>query len=203
MLAAVREQLGDEVELAPDRGLVLGLDPRADGEFAPRPAHGERPSEAERTILPTRHALVVEAQHELALGEHVDVHQPSARRPESLVETPAQPLDLGALRRLSGEEPVLRGRALVDPHEDLLRLAEHALRGHQNRDRGSAARAPGRDSVDGLDVALLAVWDSRPLEGPTRLLAVVADRNRDEPQHPGEDRSGLPPGPPTCVNVRS
>ena len=38
VLAAVREQLGDEVELAPDRRLVLDLDPRADAERALAPS---------------------------------------------------------------------------------------------------------------------------------------------------------------------
>ena len=40
-----------------------------------------------------------------------------------------------------------------------------------------------RELVDTLDVALLAVGDVNPLERPPRLLAVVADRDRDEPQH--------------------
>ena len=90
VLAAVRQQLGDEVELAPDGSLVLDLDPRANAELAFRPAHDHRPPEAERAILPGRHALVVEAQHQLALREHVRVHEPPARRPEPLVEAPAK-----------------------------------------------------------------------------------------------------------------
>ena len=52
VLAAVRQQLGDEVELAPDRGLVLDLDPRADAELALRPAHDHGPPEAEQRDPP-------------------------------------------------------------------------------------------------------------------------------------------------------
>ena len=110
-------------------------------------------------------------------------------RPEALIETSAQPFDVGTFVRVVGEQPVLRGCALVDPGEDFRRIAEHAVGGHEDRDRGSAAGTAGCDSVDALDVALLAVWDSGPLESPAHLLAVVADRDRDEPQHPREHRS--------------
>ena len=37
--------------------------------------------------------------------------------------------------------------------------------------------------MDALHVALLAVLDARPLQRPPRLLAVVADRDRDQAQH--------------------
>ena len=103
MRTAIGEQLRHEVELAPDRRLVFGLDPRTDAELAPREAQDKRPSVADRAVLPVRHALVVEAQHEFALGEHVDVHEPPPLRPELLVEAPAEAFDLVARVRLGGK----------------------------------------------------------------------------------------------------
>ena len=181
--ATVGEQLRDEVELAPDRRPRPRPRPPGGCRARAQEAHGERPAEPQRAILPSRHALVVEAQHEVGLGEHLDVHEPPAPRPEPLVEAPAEPLDLGTLGRLGGEEPSLRRRTPVDPAQDLLRLAERALRRDQHRSRSPAARPARRDPVDALDVALLAVRDPGPLERPARLLAVMADRDRDEPQH--------------------
>ena len=51
---------------------------------------------------------------------------------------------------------------------------------------GTVAPPPGAargEAVHALDVTLLAIADARALERPARLLAVVADRDRDEPQH--------------------
>ena len=85
------------------------------------------------------------------------------------------------------------GDALVHPGEDGLRFAEHALGRDQHRNGRAPARAARREAMDALHVALLAVRDSRPLQRPPRLLAVVADRDRDEPQHgPASYRFGLP-----------
>ena len=78
-------------------------------------AHRERPPVAERAVLPARHALVVEAQHQLALGKRVDVHEPPPLRPQLLVQPPAEALDLVASVRLCGKEPMLRRRARIDP----------------------------------------------------------------------------------------
>ena len=61
-----------------------------------------------------------------------------------------------------------------------------------------AAGALGGDPVDALHVALLAVGNPGALERPARLLAVVADRDRDEPQHHARayGASGAPELPP-------
>ena len=142
---------------------------------------------ANRAVLPPRHALVVEAQHAFALGEHMDVHQPPPLRPELLVQALAEPLDLVTGIRLRGKQPLLGWRAGIDPGQDVCGVGEHSLGRHQHGNRAPAAGAPRGDPVDALDVALLAIGHSSPLEGPARLLAVVADRDRDEPQH----RSGV------------
>ena len=180
---AVREQSCHVVELAPDRGLVLSLAPRMDVQLAPQEANDQRPPVADRAVLPGGHAVVVEAQDELALGEHVDVQQPSPRRPQLLIEAPAQALNLAARRGLLGKQPVLRWSAPVDPREDLARLADRTIWRHEHGNGHTAARALGGELVDALDVALLAVGHCDPLQSPPRLFAVVADGDRDEPQH--------------------
>jgi len=73
----------------------------------------------------------------------------------------------------SAGQPVLGWRALVDPGEDLLRLAEHAVGRHQHGNRDPAARPPRGELMDALDMALLAIGDSGTLERPACLLAVV------------------------------
>ena len=57
---------------------------------------------------------------------------------------------------------------------------QHAVVGDEQRRRAAAAGAPDVRPVDHLQVGLLAVRDLRSLERPARLLAVVADRDRDQ-----------------------
>jgi hypothetical protein len=53
--------------------------------------------------------------------------------------------------------------------------------GDEHRQRAVAAGAPRGELVHALDVALLAIVEGGALERPARLLAVVADRDGDEP----------------------
>ena len=59
--------------------------------------------------------------------------------------------------RLRGKQAILGRRARVHPHEDLGGLADRALRRHQHRHRLPAPGAAGRQTVDPLHVALLAI----------------------------------------------
>jgi hypothetical protein len=74
----------------------------------------------------------------------------------------------------------------VDPVEDVGRLGDHlAAVGDQHGDGLAAPGAPRLDAVDDLHVALLAVGQLRAVERPAGLLAVMADRDRDQTQHNG------------------
>ena len=165
--AVTGEPFCHEVELVPHRLLVFGLDPRADAELARDEAGHEGPAVAHRRGLPGRDTVVVEAQRQPALSQHVDVHQPPPARAEALVEAPAQALDLAARALLHGEQPLLRGGASVDPGEDLSRLPEHLVRRNQHGHRARAAGAPRDEPVDALDVAFLAVGDPGAVEAPS------------------------------------
>ena len=68
----------------------------------------------------------------------------------------------------------------VGEAHDLRRLAQRALGRHQDRRRPAVAGAPGVHPVDDLQVPLLVVGQMRQLQRPARLLAEVADRDRDE-----------------------
>ena len=107
--------------------------------------------------------------------------QKTGRRPGVGLASATPAVTVGLKGR---KEAVLERRALVDPVEDLLRVPQSALRRDEDRNRASTACESRRDPVEALDVRLLAVGESRPLERPPGLLAVVADRDRDEPQHP-------------------
>jgi hypothetical protein len=78
---------------------------------------------------------------------------------------------------------MLWARALIDPGKDLRRVPDRSTGCHEHRDRDPTAHAPGNNLMDALDVALLAIGHLYPLKRPPRLLAVVTDRDRDEPQH--------------------
>ena len=129
------------------------------------------------------HALVVVRQREIRLGQHVDVHQPPALRPELLVKAPAERLDLQPCAALGRKQPSVRGRTSIDPSEYLRRLPDRAFGRDQHGNGEPAPGAPRGEAVDALHVALLSIGHARPLEGPARLLAVVADRDRHQPQH--------------------
>ncbi len=75
-------------------------------------------------------------------------------------------------------------RALIDPRKDLRRVSDRSTGCHEHRDCDSTARAPSNNLMDALDVALLAIAHPHPLKRPPRLLAVVTDWDRDEPQQP-------------------
>src|SRR5262249_35242397 len=131
----------------------------------------------------------------------VDVDQAPPAWAEFPVEAPAKAFHLGSGIRPRREQSVLGRRPLIDPGEDVLGLAEHAVRSRQHRNRDPAPRAASGEPVDALNVALLPVVHSGPFEGPPRLLAIVADRNRDEPEHrviitegAGPRRGYPPPG---------
>ncbi len=74
-------------------------------------------------------------------------------------------------------------RALIDPGKDLRRVAGRSVGRHEHRDRDPATRAPRSDLMDAVDMTRLAVAHSGALERPSRLFAVVADRDSDEPRH--------------------
>src|SRR6202043_601550 len=82
-------------------------------------------------------------------------------------------------------QAVLRRGALVHPREDRGRVVDRAFGSHQDRNRPTAARAACGEAVDALHVWLLAVGHARALQGPPRLLAVMADGDRDEAEHAG------------------
>ena len=73
-----------------------------------RGRHGQ--PEAHRAILPRGTPGVVEAQHQLALGEHVDVHQPPAARPQLRRRSGGRAARPRARPRLRREQPPLRRR---------------------------------------------------------------------------------------------
>src|SRR6185312_2139597 len=181
----VGEKLRDEVELAPDGRLVVDLDPGADPESTTDEAPRERPAEADRAVLPARDALVVEVERELGLREHMHIHQPPPARPELGVQTPAESFVLATRGGVRGEQPLLGGGVLVDPGKDLGGVAHDPLGRDEHGHRDPAPGAPRSELVDALDVALLAIWDPGALQRPAGLLAVVADRDRDEAQHRG------------------
>ena len=181
--AAVGQQARDEVELALDDCLVLDLDAGGDVELAASPAHGHRPADSDGAVLPGRHTLVVEPQHQIGLGEHVDVNEAPRPRPERFIEAATKLLRLGPLRRSGRQQAKLLRNLGIDPVEDLRRLAERPVRGDEDRDRPGAPGAARGELVNALNVALLPVGDSRAVERPPRLLAVMADRDGDEPQH--------------------
>src|SRR5262249_60799511 len=106
-------------------------------------------------------ALVVEGQGELGVGEHVHVHESPSPRPELPVETCAEALDLLPPSGLSREQPVLRRSALIDPLQYLLGLSNRAAGRHEHRYGRAPAAAPAGQAMDALDVALLAVGQSR------------------------------------------
>ena len=113
------------------------------------------------------------------------VHQPPPARPELLVKAPAKRQHLRTSVRLDREQAILLRHALIDPLQYLLRLPDHTFWSDEHRDGLSAARAPRRDPVYALHVSLLAVGQPAALERPARLLAVVADRDRDQAQRAG------------------
>ena len=78
---------------------------------------------------------------------------------------------------------MLRWRALIDPSEDLRRVADHTIGCHKHGNSYPTTRSPRHQLVDALDMALLPIWHSDPLERPPRLLTVMTNRNRDQPQH--------------------
>ncbi len=80
---------------------------------------------------------VVEAQHQLLVLQHVDVHEPAAVRAELLVEAIAERLDLRALLGVGGKQAPVGRRALVHPGEDVGGLGEHLVRRSRGRARSS------------------------------------------------------------------
>src|SRR6185312_10680157 len=97
----VLEQRGREVELAPDGARVLALDAGPDRERTPDEELHRRPSVTNDARLPRRDALVVEAQREPTVAQHVYVHQPPRRGAEDRVEATTEPIDLDASALLS------------------------------------------------------------------------------------------------------
>ena len=102
--------------------------------------------------------------------------------------SPARAPGFGDRVRIVGIETGALGVRGVRVGDDLRRLAQHALVANQDRRGRAAAGAPGRKAVDHLEVGALLEADARAIERPARLLAVVADRNRDE-DVPGHGRS--------------
>jgi hypothetical protein len=111
----------------------------------------------------------------------VDIHESSPPRSQPLIQTPAERLDLAAGVWVLGKQAVLWWRALIDPGEDVRRIADHCVGCDEHGNGYPATRASREQLVDALDVALLAIGHSRALECPARLLAVVTDRDREEP----------------------
>ena len=128
-------------------------------------------------------ALVVRGQHQPLARQHVRVHEAASVRAEAGVEPAAEANHLVAQLAVGRKQALALLEPRVGVAQDLLGLSEHALVRHQHRDRPAAARPPRGDPVDPLDVALLAVFEPGPLERPARLLAEVADRDRDEAPH--------------------
>ena len=114
------------------------------------------------------------------------VHQPPSTRAELGVEATADAKHRIALAAAARQQALLGRQELVGPRDDLLGLADHALRRDEHGHRAPAPRTARRQAVHALHVALLAIAEAGALERPARLLAVVADRDRDEPQHAGE-----------------
>ena len=111
------------------------------------------------------------------------VHEPPGIRAEARVEAAAERHDLVAQRRLGGEEPLVRVERGIGVADDVLGLAEDAVVGDQYRQRAGATGSSRDDPVDALHVALLVVCEAGALERPARLLAEMADRDREEAAH--------------------
>ena len=101
------------------------------------------------------------------LGQHVDVHQPPALRPELLVKAPAERLDLQPCAALGRKQPSVRGRTSIDPGEYLRRLPDRAFGRDEHGNGEPAAGAPRGEAVDALHVALLAVGHAAPAQAPS------------------------------------
>ena len=141
-------------------------------------------SRGHQARLPRGNALVVHAQHLAPLREHVRVHQPppvgsEARRPAS----GSAPLTSSRSPGSAGKSLCSSSRRLVGVAEDVLRLAEDPLVGHEHRRGLTAAGPPRHQDADPLHMAFLDVVEAGALERPARLLAVVADRDGDQAPH--------------------
>jgi hypothetical protein len=112
----------------------------------------------------------------------VEVHPAPALRPEPGIEVALEGDDLGAKRGFLGVQARAGPRVTIGVGEDVGRLREHALGRHQHGDRAAAAGTPRGDAMDDLHVVLLAVRDAGPVQRPAGFLAVVADRDRDQPR---------------------
>ena len=173
------------LEAAPHAGLVPSDRAVVDLQHPLDDPHRHRPRQPQRAVLPRRHALVVGGQHQLALRLHVRVHQPPARRSQVLVQPVAQRLHLTPLGRVGGKQAQRLLQPAIGVGQDVPRLRKHALGRHQHRRGALPAGAPGDEPVHHLHVSLLAIVQPRPLQRPTGLLAVVADRKGDQSSHVG------------------
>src|SRR5439155_1551021 len=79
-----------------------------------------------------------------------------------------------------GDRGVALAQARIRVGDDVLGLAEDAGGGDEDGRRAGAACPLGGDAARALHVALLAELDAAERERPARLLAVMADRNRDQ-----------------------
>ena len=82
-------------------------------------------------------------------------------------------------------------------------VVEDRAVGHEHRHGPPAARPPGLPDVDHLEVALLGERDPRAVQRPAGLLAVVADRDRQESRRHGADTTPVgSPGSARCARRR-
>src|SRR3954454_646520 len=168
--APVGDPPGDGVERVEGERLVARDALVAEAELPDGPRLHDRPERAHRQRLPGGDADVVEAHEQVPVGEHVGVDQPAVREAEVVVQPAGDRQDLGVALAQRG----------VGEGDDVLGLDERVAVGDEDRRRAATAGALGVDAARALDVAVLDVLDARALEGPARLLAVVADRDRDE-----------------------
>jgi hypothetical protein len=178
--APVRQQSADEIELLLDALQGPGDRRLVDVEEAVDVELRRRQHEREDAPLPARDAGEVERRQRLRVLEDLVVQPAPRLDAEDGVEARLERQHLGALRVVAGVQALRLGQLHVGVDEDAARLPEHALGRDQHRNAPAAAGPARRELMDDLDVAALGVLHAGAVERPARLLAEVADRNRDE-----------------------
>lgn len=177
--AAVCKPSGDRVHrLANHR---IGLDqsrPVLPG-IAFEEGRRHRPGDAEHYVLPSRSAARVVGQAVLEGAKELIVRD----APRLFTEAPSELILQGFNLGPCGPVGVKRhGRPFRRPADDLSRAVQCPVVAHEYRHGLRPARCFGNASSHELQVLVFVVVDPGVIESPASTLAIVAQRNRDEPR---------------------